>query len=237
MAPGTPQTARVALGLEAGRGVAHDLRRPRVEGQRTAALRTARGARAGLAGLCRWKTGHGGDACFVGTLLRCVLHLEELRRRWRSHQGAWQEPFLQALADSQWDKRRDSRKALVGKLGEALERVWHRVETKATWRTIGLLPAFLGSAASVGQQPVSEMQRKTAETAQLLVSAITELELWPALNVVLEYTPVQEIVELRVLSTAREVLTHCHSFERMRIVYERALADSSPSSDLDGSPQ
>jgi hypothetical protein len=117
---------------------------------------------------------------------------------------------------------------------EALAFWRKRVSTETAWHQIGFVEAVRRQEPappwlSAARSPTSDLDR-CAQIARLLIEFLERPGILAAASAALEYTPARWLTDHAFTAASgmrgEEVLVKSHSFERVRLVYARAIADA-----------
>jgi hypothetical protein len=172
-----------------------------------------------------------GDAIFAGILLRAIGALEAARTAATVSPWPHADQFLNALSASFITHPdvlrarklvRDHWKPKVG-----TETAWRHIGLVDELRQVGVPPVWLTTAPA--PMPVL---LKTADVARELVDILVRTDAIPVIDRLLYTAPISKTIALGVMDALpvgakqRLPLVKAHSFDRLRIVYEKAAQDA-----------
>jgi hypothetical protein len=171
-----------------------------------------------------------GDAIFGGIVLRAIGAMEAAKAKATLTPWPRADVFLTALAGTLLDHPdvlrarqlvRDHWAPHVG-----TETAWRHIGLVDELRNVGVPPLWLTTA------PLPKPRlRKTADVAREMVDLVVGTDVAPAIEQLLYTAPISTVLSLGIMdalpvAARREPLVKAHSFDRLRIVYDKALRDA-----------
>lgn len=167
-----------------------------------------------------------GDALFVGTLMRFLNNIDEVLQEWTNNRSNWGKDMdlLSVYQETGWTPDAGDKKQL-----DQFAKSWKTgPHTDDAWRHVGLINSFQNANREswIKNGTSSAKFKKFAQYVRDFLSFINDRRLLPLLLVGLEYTPSSTVEKLGIPGSGGSALVKAHSFERLRLIYEKAMNDA-----------